>query len=1020
MGERASGVVMHISSLPSDFGIGDMGPWAFRFADILAAAVQRYWQVLPLNPTDQISDNSPYSSVSAMAGNPLLISPELLLAWGLLRQEDICDVPPFPRDKCRYEEVIPYKRTLMEKAFSRFGQSHPLRGDYDSFCELERDWLDDYALFISIKRKSGGRAWVDWPKGLKWRDPDALDSARLELAREMELEKFLQFLFFRQWRDLREHCAKRGILLIGDIPIYVNHDSVDVWTNPHLFQLDEDGNPMVVAGVPPDYFSPTGQRWGNPLYRWDRLEETGFDWWLRRIAHNLRFLDRIRVDHFRGLVGYWEIPASEQTAVKGRWVKAPGREFLEAVLSKFPRQCLIAEDLGSITQDVTDLMKAFGIPGMKVLQFAFSGDFPENPYLPHNHEPNCVVYTGTHDNNTLRGWFETEATKDERDRLFRYLGKELSSQRVPQEMMRLAMMSVADLAVVPFQDVLGLGQEARMNTPSTPRGNWRWRLPPESLREEHLEFLKELSWTYGRASGSEAPSRELEGSRESPMTFVWPFGHRESAAGQWPGEPVIYEIPTWTWLVELGDRLGKTVTLDTVPAQEWDRIASLGVDGVWLMGVWERSPVSARMAWEDPLIREECREALGALKEGDLVGSPYSVKRYVVDQRLGGPRGLARAREMLAQRGIRLILDFVPNHLAPDHPWVSEHPDYFVQGSREDLQRAPGSYMGVAGKVFAKGRDPFFPPWGDTVQLNAFQRGYREEALRTLKEIADQCDGIRCDMAMLLLEKVFTMTWGEKARRECEGEFWEEVIPRFKESHPRTLLVAEVYWGLEEELLRLGFDLCYDKVLYDRLVHDAAPSVMEHLRASLDTQRRLLRFLENHDEKRASVALPLRRHRAAALVLCTVPGAKLYHHGQLQGRRVRVPIQLGKAPNEAPNAEVEAMYRELLGLGRRVSPHTHMWSLCQIGGWPDNPSYQNLMAWAWDKAVERFAAIVNFSNVRSQGMVRMPWLDMAGKYWALHELLSGELYRRDGSQMLNPGLFVDLPPWGAHLFRMHL
>ncbi len=1018
MAKRASGVLLHITSLPSQFGIGDLGPWAYRFANLLAEAGQSCWQVLPIHPTDPLSGHSPYSTTSSMAGNPFLISPELLVAWGLLGREETAPAPEFPRGNCLYEEVIPYKEKLLGKALERFGEKHRLWQEFKAFCEQEKHWLEDHALFTSLKGAHEGKPWVCWPEEFRWRDPEALGRATRELAGEVQEAKALQFLFFRQWEGLKAHCARKGIRLIGDVPIYVNHDSADVWAAPELFQLEKDGNPKVVAGVPPDYFSATGQRWGNPIYRWDLLEKTGFQWWIRRIGQNLRWFHKIRIDHFRGLLGYWEIPASESTAIRGRWVRAPGEALLERILSEFPKESLIAEDLGVITPDVKEAMERFGIPGMRVLQFAFGGDFPQNAYLPHNHSPNCVVYTGTHDNNTMRGWFEREASPQELRRLFLYLGREVSARELPGEMIRLAMGSVAETVILPMQDILGLGEEARMNRPSVAQGNWRWRLDPRLMDPKIFEWLGRLSWVYGRSSqGPQAEEGQWNMRGESPAGLLEAWKGSD-VSGPWPAQPILYEIHTWAWLEELSRRIGRPVDLSSVPEEEWDRLAAWGLDGVWLMGVWERSPVSAKMAWEDPVLRGEWEAAFGRLEKEWVVGSAYSVGRYVVDKRLGGPQGLAAAREMLARRGLRLILDYVPNHVAPDHPWVQEHPEYLIQGQEEDLGSQPGHFLRVGGRIFACGKDPFFPPWRDTVQVNVFDPGFREASLLTLRQIADQCDGLRCDMAMLLLDRVFEMTWAQRAGERLPQEFWAEILPALRRTHPHLLLLAEVYWGMEEELLRLGFDLCYDKVLYDRLVYDGAQSLLDHLEKTLPFQERLLRFLENHDEPRASGVLSLGRHRAAALLLATVPGAKLYHHGQWEGRKKRIPVQMGFSPQENPEKEVEEIYGRVSSLGRRAFPPTGTWGVCKVEGWPDNLSFQEVLAWAWHKQAEKFLFVLNFSQSPSQAMVRLPWEELSEGEWFLEDLLGGETYRRDGSRILKEGLFVDLGPWQAHLFLL--
>lgn len=1018
MAGRASGVLLHISSLPSAFGIGDLGPWAYRFADLLVRAGQSCWQVLPIHPTDPLSGHSPYSTISSMAGNPFLISPELLVSWGLLSSDETARVPDFPRATCLYEEVIPHKQSLLEKAWERFGEAHRLWKEYRAFCQREKGWLEDYALFTSLKAAQGGSPWTMWPEELRQRDPGALERASKELKRDLEKGKFFQFLFFRQWEGLKAHCSRKGLRLIGDVPIYVNHDSADVWAAPELFQLDEQGNPKVVAGVPPDYFSETGQRWGNPIYRWDLLEKTGFQWWIRRIGQNLRWFDQIRIDHFRGLLGYWEIPASEPTAVKGRWMKAPGEALLKRILSQFPKESLIAEDLGIITPDVKEVMERLGIPGMRVLQFAFCGDFPHNAYLPHNHVPNCVVYTGTHDNNTLKGWFLREATAREKERIFLYLGRVVSEKELPWEMIRLAMSSVAQTVILPMQDILGLGEEARMNRPSTTEGNWRWRLDPALMDPRILERLGRITWVYGRSSRGLEESEAGKAAQEDLALDIGQEFLNPQVSGPWPAQPVLYEIHTWAWLQELSRKLGRPVDLATVPEQEWDKLASWGLDGVWLMGVWERSPMAARMAWDDPVLQKQWQELFGPLEKDWVVGSAYSVRSYVVDKRLGGPEGLAIAREMLAKRGLRLILDYVPNHVAPDHPWVKEHPEYLLQGDEKDLEKDPGSFLQVEGRIFACGRDPFFPPWRDTLQVNVFSPGFRQASLETLRAIGEQCDGLRCDMAMLLLDRVFQLTWAHRAGEPLSQEFWSQIIPALRRSHPHLLLLAEVYWGMEEELLRLGFDLCYDKVFYDRLVHDRAHSVLEHLEKTSPYQKRLLRFLENHDEARAAAAFPHGRHMAAALVMATVPGAKLYHHGQWEGRKKRIPVQMGLAPEEPPDAEVAKLYRKISRLGRRALPPTGAWALCRVTGWPDNQSFENLMAWAWERGEEKFALMLNFSASPSQAMVKLPWEELAGSQWLLEDLLGEETYKRDGSKMLREGLFVDLGPWQAHVFLL--
>jgi 4-alpha-glucanotransferase len=474
-----------------------MGPWAYRFANFLAESGQRIWQVLPLNPTHPASGNSPYDSISAFGSNPLLISPDLLLEEGLLLTEDLGPVPDFPRGRIQYDAAIAFKQRLFPLAQGRF-KLQKKREDYEPFCSDSHAWLDDLALFVALKERFDGRPWQEWPPDLRDRDPGSLDAARRSLADRIEQERVLQYLFEKQWVALRRACNQRDIYIFGDMPIYVNLDSADVWTHPELFKLDEAKRPTAVAGVPPDYFSETGQRWGNPVYRWDVLHETGYAWWMQRLERNLHLFDIVRIDHFRGFEAYWEIPAEEPTAVRGEWVKGPGDDFFQAVVGRFPNLPIVAEDLGTITQGVRDLMDRFGLPGMKLLVFAFGDDLAANPYVPHNHVKNCLIYTGTHDNNTVRGWFETELTEDDKVRLTRYLGREVDQERIHEEMVRLAMMSVANTALLPMQDLLGLGEEARMNRPARSDGNWQWQLVPEQLRPELGRELREMTETYGR------------------------------------------------------------------------------------------------------------------------------------------------------------------------------------------------------------------------------------------------------------------------------------------------------------------------------------------------------------------------------------------------------------------------------------------------------------------------------------------------------------------------------------------
>lgn len=498
MKSRGSGILLHISSLPSPWGIGDLGPQAYQFADFLAEAKQSFWQILPLTPTHPIGGNSPYHGRSAFAGNPLFISPELLVQEGLLTDGEIPLFSSSSGNPVDFPTVITYKEKLFDMAFERFRVKPPEK-DYEEFCSRHAAWLKDYCRFIAFHEHFGRKAWSDWPVEIRDRNPSALQTLDEELHLQIGRERFLQYTFYRQWAALKNYCNQRKIQIFGDLPIYMQFDSSDLWTHPDLFKLDEAKEPYAVAGVPPDYFSKTGQRWGNPIYRWDVLRETNYAWWMERMGHNRSLYDLLRIDHFLGLVAYWEIPAEEKTAINGKWVQAQGEDFLRVLFEKFPSFPLIAEDLGSVTVEVREIMRRFEIPGMKVLLFAF-GDNAENPYLPHNHVPNCVLYTGTHDNNTVRGWFEDEASAEDRKRLFRYLGREVLAEEVSLEFIRLAMMSVAKIAIIPIQDLLGLGTGARMNVPSTPEGNWKWRLLSGQITPALTDRLRELTETYGRSS----------------------------------------------------------------------------------------------------------------------------------------------------------------------------------------------------------------------------------------------------------------------------------------------------------------------------------------------------------------------------------------------------------------------------------------------------------------------------------------------------------------------------------------
>jgi len=497
LNSRGSGILLHFTSLPSPFGIGDFGPWAYRFADFLAETKQTYWQCLPLNPTDIEYGNSPYHSMSAFACNPLLISPELLIQEGLLTETELEPLPSFSQERVDFDLVVSYKDRLSCSAYDRFKRQET-KGEYRSFCSQQTSWLDDFALFVALKKEFKGRPWSQWPDNLRDREPEALFSARERLSDRIQEQKFLQYLFFKQWSSLKKYCTERGIKIIGDVPIYVVHDSADVWMHPNLFNLDHEKRPLTVAGVPPDYFSRTGQLWGNPVYRWEVLKSTGYEWWTKRIAHNLNLFDVVRVDHFRGFMAYWEVPATEKNAVNGKWVEAPGMDFFSRLSAAFPDLPMIAEDLGTITPDVWATMEHFGFPGMKVLLFAFDENLPRNAYAPHNHTKNAVVYTGTHDNNTAKAWLEKEAGEQGRARLSVYVGKEITPENVHRELIRLAMMSVANTAILPMQDLLGLGEWARMNRPAQEKGNWGWRFIPEQLSTPLAKELRGMTEIYGR------------------------------------------------------------------------------------------------------------------------------------------------------------------------------------------------------------------------------------------------------------------------------------------------------------------------------------------------------------------------------------------------------------------------------------------------------------------------------------------------------------------------------------------
>ncbi|HSH01076.1 MAG TPA: 4-alpha-glucanotransferase [Anaerolineae bacterium] len=501
---RSAGVLLHPTSLPSPYGIGDFGPDAYTFINFLELAKQSMWQVLPLGVTGY--GDSPYQSFSAFAGNPMLISPALLVRDGFLPAEALAEVPDFPEKKVDFGPVITYKEGLFKQAFSYFKEkgSEEQKEAFAAFCEENGSWLDDFAAYMAIKQlyvDHEGGVWNTWPKPLAQRDEEALAEKKEELADDIQYYQFLQYLFFDQWLSLKRYANEKGIKVVGDIPIFVAFDSADVWSNPELFYLDEDGGPTVIAGVPPDYFSETGQRWGNPLYRWPRMAKNSYQWWVERLKMTFLQADIVRIDHFRGFEAYWEIPSSEPTAIKGRWVAGPGSDLfikLREALGELP---IIAEDLGLITPGVEALRDEFDFPGMKILQFAFGAE-NNNSFLPHMYGRNCVVYTGTHDNNTTLGWYEA-ASERERDHVRRYLARD--GHDIVWDMIRAIWASSADTAVVPMQDLFKLGEEARMNYPGKASGFWQWRYTADMLRIDIAHRLADLTVLYGREPEDQKP-----------------------------------------------------------------------------------------------------------------------------------------------------------------------------------------------------------------------------------------------------------------------------------------------------------------------------------------------------------------------------------------------------------------------------------------------------------------------------------------------------------------------------------
>ena len=490
--------MLAVTSLPSKYGVGDLGPAAYRFVDFLARSRQRFWQMLPVNPPAHRIGHCPYACMSAFAGDELLISPELLYRQCLLSRKDIDSAPQFSEDKVQYRRVIAYKDRLFTKAYKAFSAG-PRDIEYDRFCRANKYWLDDYAMFVVLRRHYDNWFWAEWPAAVRQRKERAIASIADELGDRIEKQKFLQYQFFIQYDALKQYCTGRGVSIIGDMPIYVTYDSADVWSNPGIFKLTAGLKPSALSGVPPDDFCKTGQLWGNPVYDWKEFKKRHYSWWFARVAHNMRLADVIRIDHFRAFVSYWQVPARHKTAERGKWVDAPGDDFFSKLFKRFSDCRLIVEDLGHITDDVVELVDKFDLPGMNILQYAFDGDAKYGSHRVYNHKKNSVTYTGTHDNNTIKGWFLKELTHASRDKVCDYFGRRIPASSLHWEMIRLAYDSPSNLTIIQMQDILGLDYTARMNRPGTIKGNWQWRLKRRQMPGILADKLARLTNTHGRA-----------------------------------------------------------------------------------------------------------------------------------------------------------------------------------------------------------------------------------------------------------------------------------------------------------------------------------------------------------------------------------------------------------------------------------------------------------------------------------------------------------------------------------------